>query len=102
MACMNNVLSVVALSGLVACAAPYAPQEFNFSGWSSGMIESALDAPHDIHAFHEAMEHEVNPQLAQRLLIRLDDGGALMVRSHAQRFEPGQRVRIVAGGVEPE
>ena len=102
MARVKNFVSVVALSGLAACAAPYAPQEFNFSGLSSGMIESALDAPRDIHAFHEAVEHEVNPQLAQRLLIRLDDGRALIVRSRAHRFEPGQRVRIVAGGVEPE
>lgn len=100
---MKNILSAFSLAGLAACAAaPYAPQEYNFSGLSSGMIESALEVPRDIHTFHEAVEHEVNPQLGQRLLIRLDDGRALIVQSRAQRFEPGQRVRIVAGGVEPE
>ena len=99
---MKNFLSVLALAGLAACATSYAPQEFDFSGLSSGIVESALDAPRDIHAFHEAVEHEVNPQPGQRLLIRLDDGRALIVRSRAQRYEPGQRVRVVAGTVEPE
>jgi hypothetical protein len=99
---MKKALSVLALSGLAACAASYAPQEFDFSGLASGIVESALDVPRDIHAFDDAVEHEVNPQLRQRLLIRLDDGRALIVRSRAQRYEPGQRVRVIAGGVEPE
>ena len=100
---MKKITTTLAFSALLAgCAAPYAPQEFDFDGLSVGMIESARDVPLDIHAFHEAIEHQVNPQLGQRLLIRLDDGRALEVLSRAQRFEPGQRVRVLAGGVHAE
>jgi hypothetical protein len=99
---MKNILPVLAFAALTGCASPYAPQEFDFSGLSGGTIESALDAPRDIHAFQEAVEHKINPEPSQRLLIRLDDGRALIVTQREGRFEPGQRVRVIAGRIEPE
>ncbi len=100
---MKNTLTTLGLAALLAaCATPYAPEEYDFSELSAGVIESARDVPLDIHAFHEAVEHEVNPQPGQRLLIRFDDGRALVLLNRAQRFEPGQRVRVVAGRVEAE
>ena len=71
---------------------------------ATGTVESVREVPRDIHAFDEAIEHSVNPQRRDELVIRLDDG---LVLSHAQaddahRFAPGERVRVVAGRVERE
>jgi outer membrane lipoprotein SlyB len=93
-------LMVAALGG---CATPYAPQEFDFRDISSaGIIESIMPAPRDIHAFDDAMVHEVNPQAAEQLLIRLDDGSAVTLREEGARsYEPGQRVRVTSGRIAP-
>jgi hypothetical protein len=99
---MKSILPTAVLaSALAACATPYAPPEFDFSEFA-GTVESAHAAPRDLHAFDEAVEHQINPRLAQRLLIRLDDGRALVVRIGEQQYTPGERVRIVAGQVERE
>jgi hypothetical protein len=97
----NSFLTAALASALAACATPYAPPEFDFSELA-GTVESAHAAPRDMHAFEEAVEHQINPRLAQRLLIRLDDGRALVVRGGELQYAPGERVRIVAGRVERE
>lgn len=99
----NNFAAFAFVASLAGCATPYAPQDFDFSGLPSGMIESVSEVPRDIHAFEDAIEHKINPELADRLLIRLDDGRAVTVLEEGmRRFAPGQRVRIVSGRVEPE
>jgi hypothetical protein len=72
---MNRRLVALTLTAaLSACATPYAAQEFDFSDISSaGIIESITPAPRRVHAFDDAMVHEVNPQAAEQLLMRLDD-----------------------------
>jgi hypothetical protein len=100
---MKNILLALALGApLAGYAAPYAPQDFDFSGLSSGTIEQVRDAPRDIHAFEEAMVHKMIPDVRRELLIRLDDGRVLTVLEGARPFEAGQRVRFVAGRVERE
>jgi len=102
---MKNLLLAFALGApLASHAAPYAPQEFDFSELSSGMIESVVESEsaRDIHAFEEAIEHKINPEVPRELLIRLDDGRLLTVLEDARSFEAGERVRIVAGRVARE
>jgi len=100
---MKSLFLAFALSApLAGYAAPYAPQDFDFSGLSSGTIEQVREAPRDIHAFEEAMVHKMNPEVRRELLIRLDDGRVLTVLEGARPFEAGQRVRIVAGRVARE
>jgi len=100
---MKNILVTLAFAATLAgCAAPHAPQDFDFSGLSTGMIESVRQVPLDIHAFQEAIEHKINPDVGHQLLIRLDDGRAVTMLEGMRRFEPGERVRIVAGRVERE
>lgn len=100
---MKSLFLALALGApLAASAAPYAPQDFDFSGFSSGTIEQVREAPRDIHAFDEAIVHKMNPEVRRELLIRLDDGRVLTVLEGARPFEAGQRVRIVAGRVARE
>jgi outer membrane lipoprotein SlyB len=100
-----------ALAGCATAPTPYAPQDFHFSAselqrlpaLASGMVESVRQVPRDIHAFQNVFEHRINPEVDEQLLIRLDDGRAVTVLDRdMQRFAPGQRVRIVAGGVARE
>lgn len=47
----------------------------------------------------DVFEHAVRPEIGDRLLIRLDGGHAVTVVDEGlQRFQPGQRVRVVSGG----
>jgi outer membrane lipoprotein SlyB len=70
---------------------------------AAGIVESVREVPLDIHGFREALEHSVNPQTAQQLVIRLDDERAVtLLEEGMQRFAPGERVRIVSGLVERE
>jgi hypothetical protein len=71
--------------------------------FAAGTVESVREVPLDIHGFREAIEHSVNPQTVQQLVIRLDDERAVtLVEEGMQRFAPGERVRIVSGLVERE
>lgn len=100
---MKSLVAAFSLAALAGCATPYAPQDFDFSELASGMVESVQEVQLDIHAFQEAVEHKINREPADRLLIRLDDGRAVsIVEQSAGRFAPGQRVRIVSGRVEHE
>lgn len=109
----NAFLASILAAALAGCAAPtpYAPQDFYFSAselerlpaLASGMVESVRQVPRDIDAFQNVFEHRINPELDDQLLIRLDDGRAVTVLDRdMQGFAPGQRVRIVAGGVARE
>lgn len=102
---MKKLLAILASgAALAGCATPYAPQDFDFSGLSAaGIIESVRPVPRDIHAFEQAIEHSINPPVAERLHIRLDDGRAITVLdTGAPRFTAGERVRIVAGRAQHE
>jgi hypothetical protein len=100
---MKPLLLALALGApLAAYAAPYAPQEFDFSELSSGMIEQVREVPRDLHAFEEAIEHKINPEVRRELVIRLDDGRLLTLLEGARPFEAGQRVRVIAGRLERE
>jgi hypothetical protein len=101
---MKRFLTAFALAAALAgCAAPHARQEFDFSELplTRGVVESVQDLPRDIHAFGEAVVHQINPEKPAQLVIRLDSGRAITLQG-VQRFEAGQRVRVVAGRLERE
>jgi hypothetical protein len=81
-------------------AAPYAPQEFDFSelaleGNPYGFVECVREVQYK--GFLNAVEHAVQPVAVDEMRIRLDDGRAVILRREGmQRFEPGQRVRLVS------
>jgi len=95
-------------TALVAGAAPYAPEEYDFTGLSSlhgpalGVIESVRVIPlrADPGGLASVLEHAINPETGEELTVRLDDGRAVtIVLEAAQRFQPGERVRLVGGRV---
>jgi hypothetical protein len=80
------ILSTLLLA-LPAVAGPYAPQEYDFSEIRSleasafGIVESVRE----LSAHREAQE----------IVVRLEDGReVVVVQKGAQRFEPGERVRL--------
>lgn len=100
---MKNVLAATVLAAaLAACATPYAPPEFDSLAIATGMVEAVQQVPLRTLGFEDAIEHSVKPRLAEQVRVRLDDGRALTLEGVAQRFAPGQRVRVVAGRVAPE
>lgn len=85
-------LLVALLLGTASAAdgAPYAPAEYDFSGvWALepsafGIVETVRE-----FALH-----------AEELVVRLDDGRAVKVLLEgSERFQPGERVRLVGGRV---
>jgi outer membrane lipoprotein SlyB len=95
-------------TALVAGAAPYAPEEYDFTQLSSlhapalGTVESVREVPLQAEpaGLRDVLEHALNPDTAEQLVVRLDDGRALIiVLDGAQRFQPGERVRVVGGRV---
>jgi hypothetical protein len=83
-------------------AAPYAPQEFDFSGLEStvglqyGLVESVQPAQPDEPIHVDVFEHAVQPGTAKRFVIRLDDGaGISIVQDGPERLVPGQRVYVL-------
>jgi hypothetical protein len=93
---MKQLALALALSGALcaARAAEYAPQEFDFS--ELGIVESVRQVP--IAApLQDVFEHAVKPETAHELVIRIDDGRAVVLRQdETRRFSPGQRVRLVS------
>jgi len=75
-----------------ALAAPYAPQEFDFSGLDGeayGTVELVQPAPPSPTELTEN---------AEAALIRLDDGRSItVVLRRLQHVEPGERVRVLRG-----
>lgn len=106
---MKKVLiAAILAAGAVSSAAatPYAPQEFDFSelagldGTAYGIIESVREVQLDQGPAGLAgvFEHAIRPETGDELVVRLDDGRAItVVQNGTQRFEPGQRVRVVPG-----
>ena len=105
-------VSLVALSLLAAAlpadAAPYAPQEYDFSDLSTigpsalGVVECVREVPLAASPadFINVFEHSLNAETGEELVVRLDDGSAVTVRLDGmQRFRPGERVRLLGGRV---
>jgi outer membrane lipoprotein SlyB len=101
-------LSVAA--GLAACATPYAPRDFDFSelrglgNTALGTVESVrpVKLERDIHAFEESVELRLRPDLADELVILLDNGRVMtVVAQGTQRFTAGERVRVVSHAYSP-
>jgi outer membrane lipoprotein SlyB len=108
---VKKLFATISLAAtLTACAMPYTPHEFSFSGLSDlgsialGTIESVrvVRIARDIHAFEDALELRMQPDLRDELVILLDDGRAVSLMAKAtQRFEAGQRVRVVSDTYSP-
>lgn len=100
---MKRILAATLLAGaaLGAAAAPYAPQEFDFTGLdlsdgSYGVVETVKPAPRTEPIHADVFEHSIEPDAAAGLLIRLDSGtGVTLVHYGPERFRPGQRVQLV-------
>ena len=107
---MKELFALLSLAAsLTACAAPYAPQEFDFceldsQGMVLGTVESVATVriERDIHAYEEPAELRIQPELRDRMVIRLDDGRAItLVLKGMQRFEEGERVRVLSDTYSP-
>jgi len=94
---LRHVLVIaLAAATTIACAAalaaPYAPQEFDFSGLDGvayGTVELVQPAPPSPVELVEK---------AEAALVRLDDGRSItIVLPPLQHVEPGERVRVVRG-----
>jgi hypothetical protein len=88
-----------ALSAGAAPAAEYAPHEFDFSelaidGAAHGIVESVREVS---RAQDDLFEHALKPHTAQELLVRIDDGRAVLLQPQEMRaFHAGQRVRVIS------
>jgi outer membrane lipoprotein SlyB len=106
------VKRILLTAGLVAvallgCASPYTRQEFDpneLNGLDSitrGTVESVdvVRLERDIHAYEEL---RIQPDLGDRVVIRLDDGRAITVTlTDMQRFQAGERVRVLSDTYSP-
>lgn len=101
---MKKPIATLLLAGALAgCATPYARQDFDFSehACAPGIVEAVreVDLQAGSEPFAAAAELWMQPDLGDELLVRLDDGRALkVVQKGMQRFETGQRVRVVFDG----
>ena len=109
---MKKLLTTLSLAAsLAASATPYAQGAFGFSGLDAQSVVALGTVQHvevvqiarDIHAFDErALELKMQPDLTERLVIRLDKGDVVIVTvKGAQRFEAGERVRVVSQTYSP-
>ena len=107
---MKELFALLSLAAsLAACAAPCAPQELGFSALDSqgvvlGTVESVATVriERDIHAYEAPAELRIQPELGARTVIRLDDGRELtLVLNGLQRFEAGERVRVLSDTYSP-
>ena len=104
---MKKLFAILSLAAsLAACGTSHAQNAFDFTepngppGVELGTVQSVdvVDVERDIHAFDErAFELRLQPDLTERLVIRLDAGDiAIVTVTSAQRFEPGERVRVMS------
>jgi hypothetical protein len=73
-------------------------------GASWGTVESVREVPQlrDIHAFDaEVLEHNVAPETAEQLIVRLDSGPVVIfTERQSHGVHPGQRVVVRLSGSE--
>ena len=102
---MRNILVAALLAGaaLAASAAPYAPQEFDFSGLQIEGRETygTVEKVHPLEVFEHAIQGG-----SSLVLIRLDSGADMKLlyapaSPGAARLELGQRVRVLSGPTGP-
>jgi outer membrane lipoprotein SlyB len=109
---MKKLLSILSLAAsLAACGTSHAQRAFDFSelngrpGVELGTVQTVdvVQIERDIHAFDErALELRIQPDLTERLVIRLDSGDiAIVTVKGGQRFEAGERVRVVSPTYSP-
>ena len=107
---VRKLFAAFSLAALTACATPYAPRDFDFSelgglgSTACGTVESVrlMEVERDIHAFEESLELSLRPDVADELVILLDDGRVMtLVAKGAQRFVAGERVRVVSHAYSP-
>jgi outer membrane lipoprotein SlyB len=109
---MKKLLVILSLAAsLAACGTSHAQHAFDFSepdgrpGVELGTVQSVdvVQIERDIHAFDErAFELRMQPDLTERLVIRLDAGDVVIVTvKGGQRFETGERVRVVSQTYSP-
>jgi outer membrane lipoprotein SlyB len=110
---MTKVLLALSLFllALIGCAGPYAQQQLDLddlTGLEStilGTVQSVdvVRIQRDIHAYDEAVELRMQPDLADQIVIRLDDGRAItVVLTAMQRFQAGERVQVLSHTYSPD
>lgn len=89
-------------------ADPYLPVDFHLcgdarEGTGVGTIESVREViiVPDLHSFDPAvLEHNVGPETAEEVVIRLDAGAVItFIQSEARQLVAGQRVRVLLSGI---
>lgn len=98
------VASTLAAAMSAVWAAPYAPQDFDFTELHAIELGTVAKV-REVRLEQDLFEHSVRPETAAQLLILLDDGRSVVLYpAQMQRFEAGQRVRVVGatGGARVE
>jgi hypothetical protein len=62
----RTLATLVAAAALAGCAAPYAPQDYDFSDLTSPEMIESLRA-RELRALEDAFVHEINPESEFRL-----------------------------------
>jgi outer membrane lipoprotein SlyB len=97
---MKKLLATLTLAASVAASATTYAQQVEL-----GTVQSVevVSIERDMHSFDErAFELRIQPGLAERLVIHLDEGDVVVVTVQgAQRFEAGERVRVVSQTYSP-
>jgi hypothetical protein len=87
-------------------AIPYAPPSFTFMTSEThaliedGTVESVRAGPlrPKLGGFESALEHAINPEVADEVVVRLDNGGTItFLHEGLPRFTAGQRVGVHPG-----
>lgn len=112
MRCLAHCLAVPAFAALPLASGlaldvkgEPCPMDFTDDGktWAAayGIVELVEPVLLDkgIPGLTDVFEHTVRPETGERVLIRLDGGHSVTVFEEGmQRFQPGQRVRVVSSG----
>src|SRR5215510_11441730 len=100
---MNRIIAAILLSiSLAASAQGFDGCVVAANDGSAGTVESVRLVPvqRDLHAFDvEVLEHSVQPEEVQELVVRLDAGPLVIFsQGRPQRLQAGQRVRVQLDG----